>query len=92
MTTRPKPTVCARRNVEGAFSGLTLNIGDIRIGYGSFLNAVISFVIIGLTLFVVVKVYEKMKSMRSTEEKAEDPSEVDLLVEIRDLLREQRSA
>jgi large conductance mechanosensitive channel len=74
------------------FSGLTLDIGDIRIGYGSFLNAVISFVIIGLTLFVVVKVYEKMKSLRSPEDVAEDPTEVDLLVEIRDLLKQQRAS
>lgn len=74
------------------FSSLTLDIGDIRIGYGSFLNAVISFVIIGLTLFVVVKVYEKMKSMRSAEEVAEDPSEVELLAEIRDLLKQQRAS
>lgn len=58
---------------------------------GAFLNAVISFVIIGLTLFVVVKVYEKMKSMRSREEVAEDPTEVDLLVEIRDLLKQRSS-
>ncbi len=74
------------------FSSLTLKIGDIRIGYGSFLNAVISFVIIGLTLFVVVKVYEKMKSMRSAEDVEEDPTEVDLLVEIRDLLKQQRAS
>jgi len=73
------------------FSSLTLDIGDVRIAYGAFLNAIISFVIIGLTLFVVVKAYEKMKSMRSADEAAEDPSEVDLLVEIRDLLK-QRSA
>ena len=73
------------------FSSLTLDIGDVRIAYGAFLNAIISFVIIGLTLFVVVKAYEKMKSMRSADEAAEDPSEVDLLVEICDLLK-QRSA
>ena len=72
------------------FSSLTLNIGDIRIAYGSFLNTVISFVIIGLTLFVVVKAYEKMKSMRSPEEAAEDPTELDVLTEIRDLLQQRQ--
>jgi len=72
------------------FSGLTLDVGDIRIGYGAFLNTVISFVIIGLTLFVIVKVYEKMKAMRSTEEKADDPTELDVLTEIRDLLAAQQ--
>ncbi|MGZ4714968.1 MAG: MscL family protein, partial [Acidimicrobiia bacterium] len=73
------------------FSSLTLKIGDVRIAYGAFLNAVISFVIIGATLFVIVKAYEKMKAMRSPEETAADPSEVDLLTEIRDLLQ-QRTA
>jgi large conductance mechanosensitive channel len=72
------------------FGGLTIDIGDIRIGYGAFLNAVISFVIIGLTLFVIVKVYEKMRSMRGREEVEQDPTEVELLAEIRDLLRNQR--
>jgi large conductance mechanosensitive channel len=71
------------------FSSLTLKIGDVRIGYGSFLNTIISFVIIGATLFVLVKTYEKMKAMRSPAEKQEDPSEVDLLVEIRDLLQQR---
>lgn len=73
------------------FSSLTLNIGDIRIRYGAFLNTIVSFVIIGLTLFVIVKAYEKMKSIRSKEEVEADPTELDVLTEIRDLLQ-QRSA
>jgi large conductance mechanosensitive channel len=70
-----------------SFDDLTLGIGDGVIRYGSFINAIINFVIIGATLFVVVRVYEKMKSLRSPAEKAEDPSEVEVLVEIRELLR-----
>ncbi len=74
------------------FSGLTLEIGSVRIAYGSFLNAIISFVIIGAVLFVIVEAYERAKSMRSKEEVAEDPTELDVLTEIRDLLAQQRSA
>ena len=71
------------------FDDVTIDLGDGVVRIGTFVNAVISFVIIGATLFVIVKTYEKMKSMRSAEEKAEDPSETDLLVEIRDLLKER---
>lgn len=73
-----------------SFDDLTLDLGDGVIRYGLFINALINFAIIGATLFVIVKVYEKMKSMRSPAEKAEDPSELDVLTEIRDLLRSQQ--
>jgi large conductance mechanosensitive channel len=75
-----------------SFDDLTLEIGDGVIRYGLFINALINFLIIGATLFVVVKVYEKMKSLRSPAEKAEDPSELDVLTEIRDLLRAQQQS
>ncbi len=47
--------------------------GSVRIAYGWFLNSIISFVIIGAVLFVIVKAYERAKSLRSKEEVAEDP-------------------
>ncbi len=75
-----------------SFDDVTITINDSIIRIGTFINTVISFVIIGATLFVVVKTYEKMKSLRSREEIAEDPTEVDLLVEIRDLLKQQRAS
>ena len=62
------------------------------IRYGSFLTLLVNFLIIAFVLFVIVKASEKLQSLRSPAEKEEDPSEVDLLVEIRDLLQEQRSA
>jgi large conductance mechanosensitive channel len=66
------------------FSSLTINIGDGVIRYGSFLNAVISFLIIGAVLFFVVKAYEKIVPKKDAAAK-----EVDLLTEIRDLLKAQ---
>ncbi len=66
------------------FGSLTIDIGDGVIKYGSFLNAIISFLFIALGVFVVVKVVNKM-----SREKGEDPggpSETELLTEIRDLL------
>lgn len=76
---------------KASFSELTITINDAVIRYGSFIQWVINFLIIGATLFVVVKVYEHMKNLRSREEKEEDPSELDVLTEIRDLLRRQQA-
>lgn len=75
-----------------SFDDVVITVNDSRILIGTFITAVISFLIIGATLFVVVKAYEKMKSLRSREEIAEDPTEVELLGEIRDLLKQQRAS
>ena len=75
-----------------SFNDLTLGIGDGVIRYGSFLTLLVNFLIIAFVLFLIVQAAEKLQSLRGAKEIEEDPSEVDLLVEIRDLLREQRSA
>lgn len=72
------------------FNDLTLDIGDGVIRIGTFISVLINFLIVGATLFVVVKAYEKLRSLRSPAEKAADPSELEVLVEIRELLRSQQ--
>lgn len=72
-----------------SFNKLTLTLGEGVIRYGLFFNAVLSFLIIAATLFVVVQAYEKLRSFRSAEEQAADPTELELLTEIRDLLRQR---
>jgi large conductance mechanosensitive channel len=55
-------------------------VSDIRLG--AFLVAVINFLIVALVLFLIVKAYNRM---RTVEEAAEEPSEEILLLrEIRD--------
>uniref|UniRef100_UPI00402A9CE3 large conductance mechanosensitive channel protein MscL n=1 Tax=Streptococcus thermophilus TaxID=1308 RepID=UPI00402A9CE3 len=60
------------------------------ITYGSFLSAVINFIIVGTTLFFVVKAAGKATAhgQKQAEEVAEEsgPSQEELLAEIRDLL------
>jgi large conductance mechanosensitive channel len=73
-----------------SFGDLTLKIGDGVIHYGLFVNAIVNFVIIAATLFVVMRAYEMLKERRSPAEKAADPSELDVLTEIRDLLAQER--
>ena len=60
------------------------------IAYGSFLSAVINFIIVGTTLFFVVKAANHATALGKKQEEAveEDPapSQEELLAEIRDLL------
>ena len=66
------------------FSDLTWGIGEAEIGIGTFLNALISLVLIGFVLFLIVKAYNRFKK---TDPEAAAPSEeVVLLTEIRDAL------
>ncbi|AEF24966.1 large conductance mechanosensitive channel protein MscL [Streptococcus parauberis] len=58
------------------------------VKYGSFIAAVINFIIVGTTLFFVVKAANKAMSYRKVEEEPviAGPTQEELLVQIRDLL------
>ena len=60
------------------------------VAYGSFLSAVINFVVIGTVLFFIVKAAEKAQNLGKKEEVAEEETpattQEELLAEIRDLL------
>ncbi len=72
------------------FSSLSVDVGDGVVRYGRFLDALISFVIIGFVLFLVVKAYNRMVDLArrkgETEETGEDTEQIVLLREIRDSL------
>jgi large conductance mechanosensitive channel len=77
---------------EANFDGLTFTINGGIIYYGRFLTAVVNFLIIAATLFVIIKAFEEMQKRRkgAGEDVADDKSdEVVLLGEIRDLLRDR---
>ena len=74
------------------FSSLVLDIGDGQIRYGTFLDAVISFVIVAFVMFMILKAAAKAQKLRATtdvpDEDAPPPTdEAVLLAEIRDLLK-----
>jgi len=77
------------------FAGLDFTINDSVFRYGSFLNALITFVLVAAALFLfVVKPYNMYLSRRRRVE--EEPTiqktdEVLVLEEIRDLMRTQGS-
>ena len=79
------------------FAGLSANIGDAKVMYGSFIQAVINFLIIAFCIFMFVKAInklnEKAKKLKKQEEKEEvtpKTDEVILLEEIRDLQKKEK--
>jgi len=60
--------------------GITVNESFIPIG--AFVTALINFLLVALVLFIIVKAYNRMRR-----EPDAPPTEVDLLTEIRDSLR-----
>ena len=81
-------------SVPGPYATLAAaqEAGAVTINYGVFLNAVISFLIIAVSVFMVVRAFNKLRK----EEEAAPPAppapsaEEVLLGEIRDLLRANR--
>lgn len=61
----------------------------ITINYGSFIQSLVDFVIIGATIFVVVKAYEKMQKKEEAKP-AKPPKQEVLLEEIRDLMKKKK--
>jgi large conductance mechanosensitive channel len=73
-----------------SFDALTLKIGDGVVFYGRFLSAIINFLIIAVVIFFMVKIYEKLVSLKGPKaEEAKEQDEKDVLIEIRDLLAQQ---
>lgn len=70
------------------FSSLSIKINDATIAYGSFIQAIVDFLIIAFCIFMMIKIFEKFK--HKEEKKTETPKksdEVIILEEIRDLLK-----
>ncbi len=58
------------------------------IGYGQFITVALNFLIVAFVLFMVIRAMNQLQ--RREEVKKEDPAEVRLLAEIRDLLAARR--
>ncbi len=71
------------------FTGLSVTVGDAKLLYGNFIQAVVNFLIIAFAMFLVVKAFNKFQQQKEeAPAPAPEPSaEEKLLAEIRDLLR-----
>ena len=75
------------------FSALSFELGHGVIYYGRFLTALLNFLIIVTSLFVVVQAFQHMQRLRRHQPEPDGPApsdEVVLLGEIRDLLADGR--
>ena len=68
------------------FSSLKVTVGTAELTYGNFISAIISFLAIAFTVFILVKNINKFKKEEPAEEEA-TPADIELLTEIRDLLK-----
>ena len=74
------------------FKGLVLKVADAEILYGSFIQNVINFLIIAACIFTFIKIINKFnrKKEEPKEVKPVKSSDIILLEEIRDLLKENK--
>lgn len=69
------------------FSSLSIKIGDASLKYGSFIQTIIDFMIISISIFVMIKLFERFKKKEEPKGCEKKNDEVLLLEEIRDLLK-----
>ncbi len=84
--------ICGGKSV----ADMSVTVGNAAIGYGAFIQAIIDFLLVALVLFMILKAFNKAKSVVVKEEEeapAEPepvPADIELLTEIRDLLKEKK--
>jgi large conductance mechanosensitive channel len=70
------------------FESLAVTVGDAQLAYGKFMQSIVDFLIIAAAIFLAVKLINRVR--RRTEKQpdpAPAPRDVQLLEEIRDLLK-----
>jgi large conductance mechanosensitive channel len=69
------------------FSHLSITVGEAVIKYGVFIQTIIDFIIIALSIFFIVRFFNRFKKKEEAAAPTVDKKE-ELLIEIRDLLKE----
>lgn len=77
---------------------LSVSIGSATLNYGIFLQSIINFLIIAGSVFLMVKAMNTLRDMtfkkkedEEAPEEVQDPTQEELLAEIRDLLKEKEN-
>ena len=63
----------------------------VAIKYGNFIQVIFDFIIIAMTVFLVIKIFNKLRRKAENEKDTtvSTPRDIELLSEIRDLLKER---
>ena len=77
-----------------SFASLSVEVGSAVIAYGSFLQAVLNFLVMAFVVFCLVKALNRLSQKKEKEAASPPPppgpsAEEKLLTEIRDLLKEK---
>lgn len=82
------------------FTGIIIQIGEAQLLVGNFIQAVITFLLTAFVIFWLVKFFNKLTEKKKEEEPAPEPEkepepaptpeDIQLLREIRDLLKEKK--
>ena len=70
------------------------NVGDATLRYGAFLQSVLDFFIISFSIFMVIRLFMKFRRKEAMPEEETVPEldkKEELLVEIRDLLKQKQN-
>lgn len=73
-----------------SFADLSFTVNGAVITYGNFIQAVLNFIIMALVVFCMIKVMNKLHRKKEEPQPPEPSGEEKLLMEIRDLLKENR--
>ncbi|SFD41796.1 large conductance mechanosensitive channel [Bacillus sp. 491mf] len=77
------------------FTGLSFTYGKAVVKYGAFIQTIVDFFIIAFSIFLFIKLFNKLTFKKEEEKKEEVPAptkEEVLLTEIRDLLKQQNTS
>ena len=88
-------------NIEVVAAEVTPEVAEVLWKYGAFLQTCLDFLIVAVSVFMMIKVINKLSNLRKKEEEAaaaepvpapepEPTKEEVLLAEIRDLLKEKK--
>ena len=77
------------------FAEWGVKVGEANIMFGALIDAIIKFLLIALVLFSIIKAMNKAKEFAGKNEEAPEvpapvPEDIQLLTEIRDMLKEKK--
>lgn len=78
------------------FTGIAITVGSANLMVGNFIQAVITFLLTAFVIFSIIKAINSLfKKKEEVEEAAEEepeiPADIQLLTEIRDMLKEKQN-
>ncbi len=82
--------IILREGLDATQEG-AVEVKEVAIGYGALVEALLDFVIIGFTIFLVVKFMNsfRRKAQDPKDKTVETPKEIQLLSDLTDLMQEQ---